>query len=468
MNNIKYIISLGLVLTNTISLHASTILNNDFFNSLRGDWISSKIEINLNAELDKDTHLYAESISQFYKSIQKLDDSIYIRSYMINNFDDSILNAYQLSYNYSFSELSFIEYDEFFKRFLYREYNISFHDFNLSKLTGRISPMDIVPEGLFGNLYYIGQDVPLQEGKSDRFINITLTNGNLNVIAGDIYGGWGGWGKDPYVEDVVFKKSNEENLDKVISESINFYWLYYSSLYKSNDRLLYDDFIEEYKKYLSGGKSYLSEEYEKITNVRRFIESFSGKWIYRDNRRYITNITTVSNHGIASMFNFPIRENFLFRDYVLEFGGIDISYYRVNYMLCDESARKKNPCTKFVILPEIKIDGKKTVKPLIFIFPNINESRIYYIKLNEVIEETKKGFLTTWYLSVYHIDFPKNGTPESKIYWKTEYKEYDNRQMVGKAQKLRWIISDNGRKIKEEILGYDGTWKENFTLKHIE
>ena len=90
------------------------------------------------------------------------------------------------------------------------------------------------------------------------------------------------------------------------------------------------------------------------------------------------------------------------------------------------------------------------------------------IKLNEVIEETKKGFLTTWYLSVYHIDFPKNGTPESKIYWKTEYKEYDNRQMVGKAQKLRWIISDNGRKIKEEILGYDGTWKENFTLKHIE
>lgn len=40
--------------------------------------------------------------------------------------------------------------------------------------------------------------------------------------------------------------------------------------------------------------------------------------------------------------------------------------------------------------------------------------------------------------------------------------------MVGKAQKLRWIISDNGRKIKEEILGYDGTWKENFTLKHIE
>lgn len=137
-------------------------------------------------------------------------------------------------------------------------------------------------------------------------------------------------------------------------------------------------------------------------------------------------------------------------------------------MLCDESARKKNSCTKFVILPEIKIDGKKTVKPLIFIFPNINESRIYYIKLNEVIEETKKGFLTTWYLSVYHIDFPKNGTPESKIYWKTEYKEYDNRQMVGKAQKLRWIISDNGRKIKEEILGYDGTWKENFTLKHIE
>ena len=121
-----------------------------------------------------------------------------------------------------------------------------------------------------------------------------------------------------------------------------------------------------------------------------------------------------------------------------------------------------------VLLPEIKIDGKKTVKPLIFIFPNINESRIYYIKLKEVIEETKKGFLTTWYLSVYHIDFPKNGTPESKIYWKTEYKEYDNRQMVGKAQKLRWIISDNGRKIKEEILGYDGTWKENFTLKHIE
>ena len=218
MNNIKYIISLGLVLTNTISLHASTILNNDFFNSLRGDWISSKIEIKLNAELDKDTHLYAESISQFYKSIQKLDDSIYIRSYMINNFDDSILNAYQLSYNYSFSELSFIEYDEFFKRFLYREYNISFHDFNLSKLTGRISPMDIVPEGLFGNLYYIGQDIPLQEGKSDRFINITLTNGNLNVIAGDIYGGWGGWGKDPYVEDVVFKKSNEENLDKIVSE----------------------------------------------------------------------------------------------------------------------------------------------------------------------------------------------------------------------------------------------------------
>ena len=116
---------------------------------------------------------------------------------MINNFDDSILNAYQLSYNYSFSELSFIEYDEFFKRFLYREYNISFHDFNLSKLTGRISPMDIVPEGLFGNLYYIGQDIPLQEGKSDRFINITLTNGNLNVIAGDIYGGWGGWGLSP-------------------------------------------------------------------------------------------------------------------------------------------------------------------------------------------------------------------------------------------------------------------------------
>ena len=181
-----------------------------------------------------------------------------------------------------------------------------------------------------------------------------------------------------------------------------------------------------------------------------------------------TNISAVSNHGIASMFNFPIRENFLFRDYVLEFGGIDISYYRMNYMLCEESARKKNPCTKFVLLPEIKIDGKKTVKPLIFIFPNINESRIYYIKLNEVIEETKKGFLTTWYLSVYHIDFPKNGTPESKIYWKTEYKEYDNRQMVGKAQKLRWIISDNGRKIKEEILGYDGTWKENFTLKHIE
>ena len=115
MDNLKYIICVGLILTNAIYLYASRKLNDNFFNSLQGDWISSKVDIKLDAELDRDTHLYAESISQFYKSIQKLDDSIYIRSYMINNFDDSILNAYQLSYNYSFSELSFIEYDEFFK-----------------------------------------------------------------------------------------------------------------------------------------------------------------------------------------------------------------------------------------------------------------------------------------------------------------------------------------------------------------
>lgn len=441
-------------------------------NSLIGCWQSIKNAVKTeDDEIFKDSFISEYAYSEYYIDIKRKCNAIYLKEFLYSDVDGKY--KFPSLRNSRLNEFSFIEYDHYYDAYLMRQYNLGWHSISLFTI-----PLRIEDGKLYGDFFRIGEEVSIQKQHiSDERKQFTLEFINKNTFgiqSKGYYTNFGGYGHYSYVQDLTYNRFDDTGTINSIDDLVGLYllWFFISDEIADNNRI--NAVESEFAAIKKDSHSKYKDVYENIKEMQKFIDSFSGTWTYKVESRRIKNFhrneitfEIVSNFGVVSGMNFPLQESILFYDYVLEYTPGDLSALTDYYMTGTDDFRKKlwekyppkNPVSK-------KMYGRKRVKPMQFLYLDAPQKRLYLMKSNEIMEETKDGFLSTLYTAYYYIDLSEKMVIPNEIEWKYDYTRSNPRAVVAHPWRLRWKISQDKNLVTEESMRYlNEKWEKSAIMK---
>ena len=203
---------------------------------------------------------------------------------------------------------------------------------------------------------------------------------------------------------------------------------------------------------------------EQINFLGRFFEALLGDWIYSKAGQSSVKVGALSKPYVYLFFEFEKCESIFFTDYVLENDVLDFGAYSKDEFL---SALPKN--RKYLTDIKYLDTGMNDftdlkVKPYLILFFNPFESRLYMCKYNEVKFNRNGNINLSSYSSFYYYDIPVGEKVPLSIYWKTDYSNFKERNIIKSPKELKWELSSDFSEIKEYHKN-GGNWILKSTMK---
>lgn len=451
-----------------VSLLASTKYE-EFFSRIENYWMTDSISVkNFNDAFEDGEENEIIKVKD-YLDIHQFDKLMIIfrRNIILDSEDKASKIFYNDSLNWYECAFEFIDYDNYSNRAIYRRFIYPIFQKTTSDVYKKpgffpeaIGVLRLDQNNLSGP-YSIYVPVKLRDNCTDNIaekMSIVLDNDRLKYFRGDklSFRSFG------HIYD--YSESAEYIIDpskitKVGSAGKIDERLFYTMCRKYNSEASDFDLKVAYGEILAGKENQYLAIYQALNDVKSFIASLTGNWIWRDK-----TIQSVSQDGIFLYVNFEYSDRFEFIDYVLEnrvkeyFPYAKDEYYRYPKKMREaislDMTRRADESDKLV-----------SIKPMMFVFFNALESRLYLYRVNELLEYLGDDIYISTYSSIYYIDIiPGEKIPDT-IKWKADYSRYNERNIIKPSQTLIWKFSNDRAELFESII--DGTsYKKTFTIRN--
>lgn len=188
----------------------------------------------------------------------------------------------------------------------------------------------------------------------------------------------------------------------------------------------------------------------QINFVGDFFKFLSGNWGYcKSNQKINVKANTFLKPYVYLFFDFEKKDSIFFTDYVLEDEVLDFGIYsKDEFLSVIPKNRKYLDHLKYVDTGMTDFSNLE-VKPFLILFFNPSELRLYLCKYNEVKFYKGKNINLSTYSSFYFYDIPFGKNIPLNIEWKTDYSNFNERNIIRSPRSLKWEISDDFSEIKE-------------------
>ena len=456
--NMRYVIFM-IVLFMHVSLNASNKYN-DYFSKLESNWIANSIDIenysymyeygNVNEHVKLDIQL---QIKPFGESALVLDRKLYFDSEESDSrtFSENLVakRFFENNSNLYETNLEFIDYEISIDKAIYRRFIFPV----LTETTSDIYDKDRLITEAFAVLHLSGNSVlsgPYSltlpnlltcDGSAENILTLSLVDETLKYKRA--FKGIG-YSSAVYAESVSYKRSQQQIAKN--DYNINFEETLFLTLCKKfHSETSEVDFKRAYDEILLGKKNEYSDIYQMLSDVKSFISSLAGTWSDGKKVGY-----AISKNGVILCVNFEYDTRLVYDDYVLENRVTEFSpYTKDEYYSYPKSMRDKLTYScKNIPLGSIE---SYIVKPMMFMFFNAKESRLYLCRMNELSEYSDNKVYITLYSSFYYIDIRPNQKIPSTIKWKTDYSRYYERNKIKKPKRIIWEVSNDYTQINEYV-----------------